>query len=1039
VITSLAQLVRKAVVHIADRHGVDAGLDDVIRALEEPGAPSSAVSEAKRLVRDRARAHRAVAHELDQLRGRMAYLAEVLAFREEGWPERKAEIEALFAEDPLEGLAAWLDDWFRAASYRWVDALVRLAEVEAIPPGAELLLERCRTAARGLAEPSWYAARGMLEAGAAGIAVGGRVVPHQSVRKALRLLLIRLILDEFARESDEARGERLMIEADQELSAASPSPAADALRARWHRLRDEEDHALRRLEEAGEEVTADLDVAVERILRARLANRFDFALEAARAAIDALPTLSDIDAQLARLVSSPPAELWIAVAERALEEGDLDAHAEGVEGARMRALWSDYGLLAAASELAAQGAEARQDPAEVRVAALTDAGAQRVMAGQLELAIPLFEQALELLPEAADASLRLADCLVTVHASQPLSSSRSQVERGLGLIRDVQSRGGINAGNSWSYLAEAVARQKLATAASPEIDDQAWRAFLAVCRSIVHQPEAANRWCDLASAGQVLDLYSLPITVAEYAERLDRNEQSIAQSAQAFTNAGRLSEALERLTGDPWDQVVRAYVLLRQGDPYEAVRLLRAADLDPSWSWGYAALVVGLLLTDSVDDAIAEAELLRARWERRLDEVEGLTLTAWTAVVVGDFDRAEELARRLDEFDGSGEAGETAGIARLLRNDAGGIADLEERFLHASNVRVLEEWRSLSVPTLRVLADRYGATLPPLGSVDEAIARRREELQAVADPVAELAAAPAGSADEEVVALARAMGTALVELARHDAAAALRALEPAVARHGDDVELKDLWRYAEERRLASEAVTAAVRDALAVAASSLRSLLDVADDRADEILRRESDLHDEDVEKLMSAVEEVARTPGYEAAAHGLLYSLGIGSELTEPLRADPPRPLQPVMPPSWFDGYLDPLNDHPLFLRYIPELRARADWEVPGINVRTDEALEPDGYRILALEDVVEEGRVSREYAYGTPEAIALLAPGLEETAEPDDSLGHTRVPVARVEAAGGLARLVTMVAEEVVVRQVGEVSRQHAERLEAAATQAI
>ena len=55
-----------------------------------------------------------------------------------------------------------------------------------------------------------------------------------------------------------------------------------------------------------------------------------------------------------------------------------------------------------------------------------------------------------------------------------------------------------------------------------------------------------------------------------------------------------------------------------------------------------------------------------------------------------------------------------------------------------------------------------------------------------------------------------------------------------------------------------------------------------------------------------------------------------------------PERPVRVELPPSWFAGMNDPLNEHPLFLRYLPELRLRSRTTIPPVQVSTDDGLEP-------------------------------------------------------------------------------------------------
>jgi hypothetical protein len=137
-------------------------------------------------------------------------------------------------------------------------------------------------------------------------------------------------------------------------------------------------------------------------------------------------------------------------------------------------------------------------------------------------------------------------------------------------------------------------------------------------------------------------------------------------------------------------------------------------------------------------------------------------------------------------------------------------------------------------------------------------------------------------------------------------------------------------------------------------------------------------------------------------------------------------------MPPSWFDGYADPLNEHPLFLHYLPELRTRAN--IPAVNVRTDEELEPDGYRIVLRDQLVETGQVDRDFLYLTPAARDLLSAELAEMATDHAALELMRIPRSAVAEDERLPGLLSVGAEEYVCRRLAEVARAFAGQLEAA-----
>jgi hypothetical protein len=137
---------------------------------------------------------------------------------------------------------------------------------------------------------------------------------------------------------------------------------------------------------------------------------------------------------------------------------------------------------------------------------------------------------------------------------------------------------------------------------------------------------------------------------------------------------------------------------------------------------------------------------------------------------------------------------------------------------------------------------------------------------------------------------------------------------------------------------------------------------------------------------------------------------------------------IEAELPPSWFEGHENPLADHPLFRRYIPAIREEATWTVPPVRVRTDEELEPDGYRLM-LKDLTDEGRVSRGYRYATYEAFERL--GLESVAEADVTMPDlARVPESTLADVGSFGELLTMEALEVVARRMSELAQRNVMR---------
>lgn len=1032
----LLELVRRTSDRIAADYDLDAGLDSVIEAITEAGEPSKAVRVAKKELRERARAARAVVDEVEGLRSKVRHLADVLRFSEEGWPERRGLLEAELGQDPLDGLAGWLAEWFSAMSLGRIAAADRLADIDHMPPGAAPLVERCFTTARGLEQRAWHVAEPLLAAGAAGVAVGDRVVPEDAeTRHLLGLLLARLAL-ELGRDDD---AERCLDAA----SASGDTPALNALRSRLCRLRGEEERGLKHLNEAKKYGPADLDVVIESIESAG-DERLELGLDAARVGVDGLMLLQTVEEDFARLVSEPPSELWVAVGERALREREFELFDRAVERAWLAAPYDDAPLQAVIAELRLSGAELRDLPPEDLAAARTAAGDARLDANELDIAEGHYERAHDVQPDDVVVSLKLADSMIALHALDPLEAGRHMIERGLRMILDVQKAGAITPDNAWCYLAEAAARQRLAEAAGEDESDHLWRAFVAVCRALAYAPYSATRWVELSDIADALNLPLLAVAAAAQAVELDPSEdRSQAQYILALANVGRSAEALEALEGNtgPWEVAAKAYLHLRVGNPQEAVRLLRATELDPTWSWARLTLLWSLAITDRFPEAIAEASALAQMWETRLDEQVGLWPSMWAALTLGEFTRAQQLGRQL--MAGAPNPDEEllpAAMARLLSGDHdGGVESISTAHEGMKTTRELDEWRVMLEPFLRVLAAQYRVELPPLDSIAEAIERRRGEIASAPDPAGELREAGTETVDSEVANAAVAFGLTFIRLAANDPKLALDELNSG-GLTGPEVD--SLRRVLEEQAqaradessdpaaelLALEAAHAARRGADTEATRALRGLLDTQAANPQWLLLTAANGDPDTLAGLSHALLELADSPEYSSRAFALHAAI-MAPSAVEP--AAPPEAIQVAMPSVWFDEHPDPLNDHPLFLRYFPEVRMRSAQYVPAVRVNADESLDPDRVQVWVLGELADEARADPAYVYASSDAIALLRPDLADAATPDEGAGMMRLPLDTAEAGGGLLELLVQPAVEVAARFVGRVASREAERV--------
>ena len=152
--------------------------------------------------------------------------------------------------------------------------------------------------------------------------------------------------------------------------------------------------------------------------------------------------------------------------------------------------------------------------------------------------------------------------------------------------------------------------------------------------------------------------------------------------------------------------------------------------------------------------------------------------------------------------------------------------------------------------------------------------------------------------------------------------------------------------------------------------------------------------------------------------APGALVAVAMLSALPE--RTDlPAQGIEINLPPSWFSGMSDAVTESPLFARYIPEVRLRLPWTLPGVAARDDERLDPDGYRILILGGNAEEGTISLDAEYVPRDAVPLLSPAQQERLTEHDLGGMIMLRPAE-QPASGLDALLIVPAAEMVARRI-------------------
>src|SRR5208337_3191712 len=459
----------------------------------------------------------------------IAHLFQVLPFLADNWERERARLQLAIAANPLDGLADWLNYWFAAASSRRLDALRRLQSGVALPSDFDDITSRLSTVLSALAADDWLPCRDILLTGAAGARVGSQEIPDrpgtagrepdQSVRENLRLLAARLALRNGlpgqAEDMLPVDGQQTGVRAEQRLAARL------ALRSRAARLGGRSTEAESLLGQARDLDPRDLDVTVESIAQERQRGDLDGAMDDARAAVEALLSLSDIEGDIGPLLN-PAAELWLALAERARDAGEREQARRDYE--------------------AAAGGDPPADAEEARVQVA--------------------------------AQLCLADVIVALSRQRPSREVEKELDGTLSRLLETQRQADLSGTEFWSYLTESDLRSQLSRVPGrADRHFQEWAALLAAARAVALQPDRVRSWLTLADAAMTRDLYRVAETAAEHALEMRQDDVTRAGYARALINTGRYAEARDQLgpagaargPGDAWRQCARGLIALRLG------------------------------------------------------------------------------------------------------------------------------------------------------------------------------------------------------------------------------------------------------------------------------------------------------------------------------------------------------------------------------------------------------------------------------------------------------------------------------------------
>ena len=967
--SSIAEMIRQADERLHKQVKVVAGLAGAAAAehLDEVTSPRDAAVVARRVLAERRRAldtAQLCVHQLDKA---VQHLSRVMPFLEEGWAEQRALLEHTISEDAQDGLASWLNYWFAAASSRRIDALLRLQSDVTLPPGALIVGERMSIATRALAEKDWQLCREVLEIGGNGLRIGPRQIPDRqteddkepdhSVREDLRLLAARLALHNGLLDQADA-----MLGTDGENQNTA---ARLALRARTARLRGADSEAESLLRQAVDLELQDLDVTAESIAQARQRGEPDTALDYARYAVECFLSLADVDGDLGCLVD-PSAELWLAIVERAWDEGDHDVARHFLVRAATAAPWDDDEINAAINEkradLSASAAERRS--------ALISAGALRAGIGQLERARRDYEAAASAQPTGdedgrvqASARLRWVDVVSAIARQRPYRDTMAELEDVLLCLQEAQAHVDVSEADSWSYMTESDLRTQVSRAQDRgDRYAQEWAALLAAARAVSLNPAWARPWVMLADTLAACRLYRVAEAAAQRAHELGRDEITRAGYIQALIRVGRYEDAL-RLLGnesDAWARCIRGQVALRLGKADEAIDQFAGVTIGRTWYWAWYSYIRALVIIGDLTAAQVASREFRTAVADREGERAWLYVAAFDARIHGQLGAALDYAEGLLKAAGPGDvrARKVMGETRLLAEDHTGWELLARALAEDPQPTAIGAWEQEERPVLNTLAAARGIELE-FARLDRNMRRVRTRPHP-GDPMAEL------------------RRTATVSTDFPQAAKAARLTEAALraTAGGDDQKLEDLLH-----RLATE-------DGLAAEVESLRR----------------------NIARPKAQGSKAARARGRESVC-----------DRTAP---DNLPVLQLRLPASWLAQYVNPGREHQLLVRYVPWLRKQRPWGVPHVQVVAGDDLEPDRYQILDGRPM-SDGHVDLVLRYCPGDTLPLLPTRVRtdpRTVERDYGLD---VPDDVLDGDRGLTALLTISAAEAVALLYADAAR--------------
>lgn len=886
------------------------------------------------------------------------------------WPERAARLTSRLTEDPAAGSREWLAAWAGAVHLGRYDEAERLlsdsfplpSRSGFLPDRLVPMLQAMQSALTAADEPEWLAqglrrCEPVLRYLVDGAELDGAAALGGADRRDAAVLLAQWTAAA-GRDAGAARGV-----ADDLGASAADLLVVDALGTA-----DPEERARR----AREALAADSGHVAAMAVLAQ--SPVEGATAHCERVISSLAHLEGWIPYLDALPVPVNAAIWLALARRAGSEHHPDAVAflDRAESAP-----SDARTRSATRQLRAELLEAAGSP-PAEVAGLLERAATDLIDLDAHQARDLYGRALALVPDHLDAALGWADAVRLVTWTAPIEMARPDIERALGLLGEAHGRHPVDAETAWSLLVESGLRQRLAAGIDPSGSVEAWKALAAVARLLAIDPDRAGAWAGLASVLYDLGAYQSAAAAADVAIAIDPgNEAGRDAAMKSLVNLGdpravTMIDALPEGERQAWHLSVLALAVLFE-DPVRAHEAAATAvgeqGHDPWTRW-----VAGLAATLAGQDDEAETHW-RWLWREAPRTLDQLYFVAVAALELGYPQDARDLSARVLEGQSTGSddglVRAILGMARLLNGDAGGMDDIVLGIRRSPTRRFLDDHRQLTLGRLEVLAQRRGLSID-LERANEALAARHDELRPVT-PVEEI-----------------------VDIADRVAAAA--------ADHG-----------------ATELATRARTAAKAAAARLL-----TRDGRSDEAIALLRELCEEEPDVREHRIALDAAEPGTATTTTTTAAATSPDANTQGGAPPDGQEPaadgyrLELIVPQGWFSGVDDPVRDHEIFSRHLPDLRARLGRRgivVPPVRVQGDDSVD-DGYGVTVDGALVVTGFVEPDRLVCRRDWLPSLPADLQQQARPASEADRVSVPV--VDGAPSVVPLVTWNAAEVVVRRL-------------------